>query len=191
MQRAEMMLAEIMADKKGVAISGTHGKTTTTSMVAAVLDAGGFAPTVSLIGGEVNASPARKRAPRFRRCRRRRSRRKRDTSFLRLTPSCAIITNNENDHLGYYRDLEHLIETFLAFARRVPASGSIIASADCTAVQEVVRRFRLAPQLYGDPRIVTVGFDTTADVRALEARTRADFGSRFSPSSERASPLAK
>ncbi len=174
MQRAEM-LAEIMADKKGVAVSGTHGKTTTTSMVAAVLDAGGFAPTV-LIGGEVNDLGANARlgsgdvvvaeADES------------DASFLRLTPSCAIITNIENDHLGYYRDLEHLMETFLAFARRVPASGSIIASADCTAVQEVMRRFRLAPQLYGDPRIVTVGFDTTADVRALEPEL-ADFGSRF------------
>jgi UDP-N-acetylmuramate--alanine ligase len=174
MQRAEM-LAEIMADKKGVAVSGTHGKTTTTSMVAAILDAGGFAPTV-LIGGEVNDLGANARlgagdvvvaeADES------------DASFLRLTPSCAIITNIENDHLGYYRDLEHLIETFLAFARRVPASGSIIASADCTAVQEVVRRFSMAPQLYGDPRIVTVGFDVTADVRAVHVEL-ADFGSRF------------
>jgi UDP-N-acetylmuramate--alanine ligase len=174
LQRAEM-LAEIMADKKGVAVSGTHGKTTTTSMVAAVLDAGGFAPTV-LIGGEVNDLGANARlgagdvvvaeADES------------DASFLRLTPSCAIITNIENDHLGYYRDLEHLIETFLAFARRVPASGSIIASADCTAVQEVMRRFRLAPQLYGDPKIVTVGFDVTADVRALHVEL-ADFGSLF------------
>jgi len=174
MQRAEM-LAEIMADKKGVAVSGTHGKTTTTSMVAAVLDAGGFAPTV-LIGGEVNDLGANARlgsgdvvvaeADES------------DASFLRLTPSCAIITNIENDHLGYYRDLEHLIETFLAFARRVPANGSIIASADCAAVQEVLRRFRIAPQLYGDPRIVTVGFDVAADVRALQPEL-ADFGSRF------------
>jgi UDP-N-acetylmuramate--alanine ligase len=174
LQRAEM-LAEIMADKRGVAVSGTHGKTTTTSMVAAVLDAGGFAPTV-LIGGEVNDLGANARlgsgdvvvaeADES------------DASFLRLTPSCAIITNIENDHLGYYRDLEHLIETFLAFARRVPASGSIIASADCTAVQEVVRRFRMAPQLYGDPKIVTVGFDVMAEVRAREPEL-ADFGSRF------------
>src|SRR5579864_2108112 len=127
MQRAEM-LAEIMADKRGVAVSGTHGKTTTTSMISAVLDAGGFAPTV-LIGGEVNDLGANARlgsgdvvvaeADES------------DASFLRLMPWCAVVTNIENDHLGYYRDLEHLIETFSAFIKRVPATGVIVASADC------------------------------------------------------------
>jgi UDP-N-acetylmuramate--alanine ligase len=175
MQRAEM-LAEIMADKRGVAVSGTHGKTTTTSMISAVLDAGGFAPTV-LIGGEVNDLGANARlgsgdvvvaeADES------------DASFLRLTPWCAVITNIENDHLGYYRDIEHLIETFLAFARRVPPDGRIIASADCTVVAEVLRRLHAEPQLYGDPKIITVGFDVRADVRAYDAQL-ADFGSRFS-----------
>ena len=173
-QRAEM-LAEIMTDKRGIAVSGTHGKTTTTSMVASVLDAGGLNPTV-LIGGEVNDMGANARlgagdvvvaeADES------------DASFLRLTPSCAVVTNIENDHLGYYRDLEHLIETFYAFIGRVPASGVVVASADCPAVRELVRRFNQSPRLLGDPRTVTVGFDTAADIRA-EGVKLADFGSAF------------
>jgi len=174
MARAQM-LAEIMADKRGVAVSGTHGKTTTTSMIAAVLDAGGLKPTV-LIGGELNDMGANARlgsgdvviaeADES------------DASFLRLSPWCAVVTNIENDHLGYYRDLEHLIETFSAFVARVPPSGVIIASADCPAVREMVRRIHESPQLLGDPRVVTVGFDTAADVRA-DGVELAGFGSEF------------
>jgi len=174
MQRAQM-LAEIMTDKRGIAVSGTHGKTTTTSMIASVLDAGGLNPTV-LIGGEVNDMGANARlgagdvvvaeADES------------DASFLRLTPWCAVVTNIENDHLGYYRDLEHLIETFSAFVGRVPASGVVIASADCPAVRELIRRFNESPRLLGDPRVVTAGFDTAADVRPDGVKL-ADFGSTF------------
>src|SRR6202165_718405 len=174
MQRAEM-LAEIMADKKGIAVSGTHGKTTTTSMIASVLDAGGLAPTV-LIGGEVNDLGANARlgagdvvvaeADES------------DASFLRLSPTCAVVTNIENDHLGYYRDLEHLIETFSSFIERVPAAGCIIASADCPAVAELLRRCRPAPSLLGDPATITAGFDAMADIRATQYEL-ADFGSSF------------
>jgi UDP-N-acetylmuramate--alanine ligase len=174
MPRAQM-LAEIMSDKRGVAVSGTHGKTTTTSMVASVLDAGGYNPTV-LIGGEVNdmGANARLGAGNVVVAEADES----DASFLRLTPTCAVVTNIENDHLGYYRDLEHLIETFSAFIARVPSSGVVIASADCPAVRELVRRFHQSPRLLGDPRMVTAGFDTAADVRADGVRL-ADFGSSF------------
>src|ERR1700674_30987 len=175
LQRAEM-LAEIMADKRGIAVSGTHGKTPTTSMIALVLDAGGFESTV-LIGGEVNDLGANARlgagdvvvaeADES------------DASFLRLTPACAVVTNIENDHLGYYRDLEHLIETFSLFIGRVPASGCVIASADCNAVRELIRRFYEQPKLLGDPRVITAGFDPAAGVRAENVRL-ADFGSTFS-----------
>ncbi len=181
MQRAEM-LAEIMADKQGVAVSGTHGKTTTTSMIASVLDAGGFAPTV-LIGGEVNDLGANARlgagdvvvaeADES------------DASFLRLNPTYAVVTNIENDHLGYYRDLEHLIETFSAFIERVPPNGCIVASADCPAVGELLRRFRQSPSLLGDPTVVTTGFDAAADLRAVDVQL-ADFGSSFSVQSGQA-----
>jgi len=174
LQRAEM-LAEIMADKRGIAVSGTHGKTTTTSMIALVLDAGGLEPTV-LIGGEVNDLGANARlgsgdvvvaeADES------------DASFLRLSPHCAVVTNIENDHLGYFRDLEHLIDTFSLFVRRAPADGSIVASADCPAVQELLRRLRQSPRLLGDPRVVTAGFDVAADVRPDAVRL-ADFGSSF------------
>ena len=174
MQRAEM-LAQIMSNKRGIAVSGTHGKTTTTSMVASVLEAGGLNPTV-LIGGEVNDMGANARlgagdvvvaeADES------------DASFLRLSPWCAVVTNIENDHLGYYRDLEHLIETFSAFVGRVPADGVVIASADCPAVRELVRRFHQSPRLLGDPAMVTAGFDTAADIRADAVRL-ADFGSSF------------
>ena len=174
-QRAEM-LAEIMRDKRGVAVSGTHGKTTTTSMIATLLDAAGLAPTV-LAGGELNDLGVNARlgdgsvvvaeADES------------DASFLKLTPACAVVTNIENDHLGYYRDLEHLIETFLVFIRRVPADGVIVASADCPAVGEMLRRFRQSPQLLGDPRAVTAGLDVAADLRASEVELKA-FGSTFS-----------
>jgi len=174
MQRAEM-LAEIMADKQGIAVSGTHGKTTTTSMIASVLDAGSMAPTV-LIGGEVNDLGANARlgsgnivvaeADES------------DASFLRLRPTCAVVTNIENDHLGYYRDLEHLIETFTAFITRVPPEGCIVASADCAAVGELLRRLRTSPSLLGDPTVITAGFDAAADVRGIDVEL-ADFGSTF------------
>ena len=175
MQRAEM-LAEIMADKRGIAVSGTHGKTTTTSMIASVLDAGGLAPTV-LIGGEVNdlGANARLGAGDIVVAEADES----DASFLRLKPFCAVVTNIENDHLGYYRDLEHLIETFGAFVERVPADGCIVASADCPAVSELLRRLRQSPSLLGDPEIVTTGFDSAAGVRAHDLEL-ADFGSSFS-----------
>ncbi|MDQ6766349.1 MAG: UDP-N-acetylmuramate--L-alanine ligase, partial [Candidatus Eremiobacteraeota bacterium] len=174
MQRAEM-LAEIMADKRGIAVSGTHGKTTTTSMIASVLDVGGFAPTV-LIGGEVNdlGANARLGAGDIVVAEADES----DASFLRLKPMCAVVTNIENDHLGYYRDVEHLIETFTAFIERVPADGCIVASADCPAVSELLRRFHQSPSLLGDPAIVTTGFDAAADVRAVDCEL-ADFGSSF------------
>ncbi len=174
LQRAEM-LAQIMADKRSVAVSGTHGKTTTTSMISLVLDAGGFESTV-LIGGEVNDLGANARlgsgdvvvaeADES------------DASFLRLTPTYAVVTNIENDHLGYYRDLEHLIETFSLFINRVPPHGCIIASADCKAVGELIRRFHESPKLLGDPAVITAGFASAATVRADDVRL-ADFGSRF------------
>jgi UDP-N-acetylmuramate--alanine ligase len=174
LQRAEM-LAEIMADKRGIAVSGTHGKTTTTSMIALVLDAGGLESTV-LIGGEVNDLGANARlgagdvvvaeADES------------DASFLRLSPTCAVVTNIENDHLGYYRDLEHLIETFSLFVGRVPPSGSVVVSADCPAVRELIRRFYEQPKLLGDPRVITAGFDPGAGIRAENVRL-ADFGSTF------------
>jgi UDP-N-acetylmuramate--alanine ligase len=177
LQRAEM-LALIMADKRAVAVSGTHGKTTTTSMISLVLDAGGFESTV-IIGGEVNDLGANARlgsgdvvvaeADES------------DASFLRLTPTCAVVTNIENDHLGYYRDLAHLIDTFSLFINRVPPGGSIVASADCPAVGELIRRFYESPKLLGDPKVITAGFDAAATVRADEVRL-ADFGSTFAAS---------
>jgi len=177
LQRAEM-LAEIMSDKRGIAVSGTHGKTTTTSMIALVLDAAGLEPTV-LIGGEVNdlGANARLGAGDIVVAEADES----DASFLRLTPHCAVVTNIENDHLGYFRDLDHLIDTFSLFVSRVSAAGLIVASADCPAVQTLLRRGRQAPRLLGDPRVVTAGFDVAADVRADEI-SLADFGSSFSVS---------
>src|ERR1700680_3389887 len=177
LQRAEM-LALIMVDKRAVAVSGTHGKTTTTSMISLVLDAGGLESTV-LIGGEVNDLGANARlgkgdvvvaeADES------------DASFLRLTPWCAVITNIETDHLGYYRDLEHLIDTFSLFINRVPSHGSIVASADCPAVRELIRRFHESPKLLGDPKVITAGCAAPATVRAHDLRL-ADFGSTFSAS---------
>ncbi|MBC5827369.1 MAG: UDP-N-acetylmuramate--L-alanine ligase, partial [Candidatus Eremiobacteraeota bacterium] len=155
--------------------SGTHGKTTTTAMIAAILEAGGLEPTV-IVGAEADRSGLGARLGKGALVVAEAD--ESDASFLRLSPWCAVITNIENDHLGYYRDLDHLVETFAAFANRVPQSGVVVASADCPAVIELVCRANRAPRLLGDPRVITVGFDTAADVRAAEV-TLADFGSTF------------
>jgi len=174
LQRAEL-LGEIMADKRGIAVSGTHGKTTTTAMIAAVLECAGISPTV-VVGGDIEGSGSGARlgsgdivvaeADES------------DASFLRLSPWCAVITNIENDHLGYYRDLDHLVQTFSVFAQRVGSEGVIVATADCPAVVELLRRARRSPSLLGEPKVISVGFDTAADVRA-ETVHLANFGSSF------------
>jgi UDP-N-acetylmuramate--alanine ligase len=156
--RAEM-LAELMRMKYGVAIAGTHGKTTTTSMVAALLAAGGLDPTV-VIGGKVNSlgTNAKLGQGEFLVAEADES----DGSFLRLSPTIAIVTNIDPEHLDFYRDLAHLQETFLAFVNKVPFYGAAILCLDEPSVQALI------PQV--EKRVITYGFSAQADYHAFEVQ---------------------
>ena len=124
--RAEM-LAELMRLKYSVAVAGAHGKTTTTSMIALVLERGGLDPT-AVIGGRLSAfgSSARLGRGDLMVVEADES----DRSFLKLTPSMAVITNIDQEHLESYRDFEDLQQAFVAFANKVPFYGAIVACAD-------------------------------------------------------------
>ncbi|MDB4972879.1 MAG: UDP-N-acetylmuramate--alanine ligase [Myxococcaceae bacterium] len=152
--RAEM-LAELMRLKDGVAIAGSHGKTTTTSLVATVLRDAGLDPTV-IIGGKLNAlgSNAARGAGNLLVAEADES----DGSFLHLTPALAVITNIDAEHLDYYRDLEHVKDAFVRFANRVPFYGLVIACLDHPHVQDVLPRI--------DKRLVTYGLAAQAEYRA-------------------------
>src|SRR5712671_1743413 len=124
--RAEM-LAELMRIKYSVAVAGAHGKTTTTSMVGAILSHGGLDPTV-IVGGRVKAVGAHARLGHgpFLVAEADES----DGSFLLLTPTVAVVTNIDTEHLDYYRDLAHVQETFLDFVNRVPFYGTVVLPHD-------------------------------------------------------------
>ena len=124
--RAEM-LAELMRLKYAVAVAGAHGKTTTTSMIALVLERGGLDPT-AVIGGRLSAfgSSARLGRGEFMVVEADES----DRSFLKLTPSVAVVTNIDYEHLESYRDFEDLQQAFVDFANKVPFYGTIVACAD-------------------------------------------------------------
>src|SRR5450756_2300258 len=125
-QRAEM-LAELMRPKYGIAIAGMHGKTTTTSMVAAVLAAGGLDPTV-VVGGRVDAmgSNARLGKSQYLVAEADES----DRSFLKLSPILAVVTNIDREHMDCYRNMEDVEQTFLKFMDLVPFYGMVVACND-------------------------------------------------------------
>ncbi len=125
-QRAEM-LAELMRLKYGIAVAGMHGKTTTTSMIAAVLAAGGLDPTV-VVGGRVDAmgSNARLGKSQYLVAEADES----DRSFLKLSPILAVVTNIDREHMDCYRDLEDVEQTFLRFMDLVPFYGMVVACND-------------------------------------------------------------
>ena len=153
-RRAEM-LAELMRLKSTVAIAGTHGKTTTTSMVAALLDAGGFDPTV-INGGIINTygSNARLGAGEWMVVEADES----DGSFLRLGGTIGVVTNIDPEHLDHYGDFERVKDAFVAFVEEVPFYGAGILCLDHPEVQAMLPRVQ-------DRRIVTYGFAAQADVR--------------------------
>jgi len=153
--RAEM-LAELMRLKYGIAIAGTHGKTTTTSMVAAVLGAGGFDPTV-VVGGRVHGlgTNARLGQGEFLVAEADES----DGSFLRLTPTIAVVTTVDAEHLDYYPDLDAIVAAFLAFANKVPFYGAVVVCLDDPNLQRMIPRMM-------DKRVVTYGLEAGADVTA-------------------------
>jgi UDP-N-acetylmuramate--alanine ligase len=164
--RAEM-LAELMRLKYGVAVAGTHGKTTTTSMVATVLTKGGLDPTV-VIGGRLGSLGANAKLGRgdFLVAEADES----DGSFLKLSPSIAVVTTIDAEHLDYYRDLEHIQETFLQFINKVPFYGLAVLCLDQENIQALLPRV--------EKRFITYGLRSQADITAKEI-TLQGMGSEF------------
>jgi UDP-N-acetylmuramate--alanine ligase len=156
--RAEM-LAELMRVKSGIAIAGTHGKTTTTSMVGAVLAEAGFDPTI-VVGGRVTGLGANARLGQgeFLVAEADES----DGSFLRLTPTIAVVTTIDAEHLDYYRDLAAIREAFLAFVNKVPFYGAAVLCADQPEIQALV------PHV--EKRVITYGLAGPADLVAAGLR---------------------
>jgi UDP-N-acetylmuramate--alanine ligase len=156
--RAEM-LAELMRMRYAITIAGSHGKTTTTSLVATVLRAAGLDPTV-VVGGKVNALGTNARlgegdlfvaeADES------------DGSFLRLTPTIAVVTNIDPEHLDHYGTHEALKDAFVQYANRVPFYGLCVLCVDHPSVQEVLPRI--------ERRHVTYGVSRHADYRARNER---------------------
>ncbi len=153
-RRAEM-LAELMRLKNGIAIAGSHGKTTTTSLVATVLQHAGLDPTV-VIGGKLNALGTNARAGSGDLLVAEAD--ESDGSFLKLSPIVAVITNIDPEHLDHYHTHEKIKDAFVDFAERVPFYGLAILCLDHPHVQEIIPRI--------DRRMVTYGTSAQADYRA-------------------------
>ena len=159
-RRAEM-LAEVMRLKYGIGIAGTHGKTTTTSMTSLVLLEGGLDPTV-IVGGKLsglggtNARLGRGEfivveADEY------------DRSFLSITPTIAVLTTLETDHLDCYRDLEDIKNAFIQFAQKVPFYGFIVLCLDEPALLDIM-------PFLNKKKITTYGLNPQADVQAVDIR---------------------
>lgn len=154
--RAEM-LAELMRMKVGIAIAGTHGKTTTTSLIATILGAAGLDPTV-VIGGRLNSigSNAKLGQGDFLVAEADES----DGSFLRLMPTIAVVTNIDPEHLDYYRNIEEIKEAFLQFLHKIPFFGLAVLCLDHPHVQALLPKMK--------KRFTTYGMTTQADFQAEE-----------------------
>jgi UDP-N-acetylmuramate--alanine ligase len=152
--RAEM-LAELMRLKYGIAIAGTHGKTTTTSMVGAVLGAAGLDPTV-VVGGRVHGLGANARLGQgeFLVAEADES----DGSFLKLSPTIAVVTTVDGEHLDHYADLDAIRSAFLTFVNKVPFYGAAVLCLDQSEIQ------RMIPSV--DKRVITYGLESGADLTA-------------------------
>ncbi|HTQ81069.1 MAG TPA: UDP-N-acetylmuramate--L-alanine ligase [Thermoanaerobaculia bacterium] len=160
-RRAEM-LAELMRLKYGIAVAGTHGKTTTTSLVGTMLTNAGLDPTV-IVGGRLRLLGTGARlgksnylvaeADEY------------DRSFLRLSPVVAVVTNIDRDHLDTYRDLEEIREAFVTFANRVPFFGRLIVCLEDGNIQQILPRL-------SERRLVTYGFSPQADLAAVDVEAR-------------------
>ena len=166
-QRAEM-LAELMRLKYGIAIAGMHGKTTTTSMVASVLFAGGLDPTV-IVGGRVDAlgSNAKLGTTQYLVAEADES----DRSFLKLSPILAVVTNLDREHMDCYHDMEDVERAFLAFMDKVPFYGAVTACIDNAALAAILPR--------AHRRVFTYGVAEEADYRLEFLEARAETFSHF------------
>ena len=166
-RRAEM-LAELMRFKTCIAVAGTHGKTTTTSLVAALLDAGGLDPTV-INGGIINAygTNARLGAGEWMVVEADES----DGTFLKLPADIAIVTNIDPEHLDHFKTFEAVQDAFKAFVENVPFYGFAVMCTDHPVVQAMVGRLE-------DRRVITYGENPQADVRLIDL-DHVDGRSRF------------
>lgn len=171
-KRAEM-LAELMRMKYGVGIAGTHGKTTTTTMVGHVIQDGSFDPTI-MVGGKVHSFSETNavvgkgdiiivEADEF------------DRTFLRLTPSLAVVTNIEAEHLDIYDNLEDVKDAFVEFANKVPFYGAVVLCLDDSNVRSIIPRI--------ERRTITYGLTPQAEVRATNIQVN-QFYSTFTVLSE-------
>jgi UDP-N-acetylmuramate--alanine ligase len=186
-QRAEM-LAELMRLKYGIAIAGMHGKTTTTSMVAAVLAAGGLDPTV-VVGGRVDAmgSNARLGKSQYLVAEADES----DRSFLKLSPILSVVTNIDREHMDCYRNMRDVKKTFLDFMDRVPFYGMIVACNDDPMLRKLLPEVQRRTVTYGTKRgsdflIRIPGSDHQKDAQkmgapSLSRRSVAGQGGDFDP----------
>ncbi|WP_243370053.1 UDP-N-acetylmuramate--L-alanine ligase [Geotalea sp. SG265] len=156
--RAEM-LAELMRMKYGIAIAGTHGKTTTTSMVATILATGGIDPTI-VIGGRLNSigTNARLGQGKFLVAEADES----DGSFLKLSPTIAVVTNIDADHLDFYTGIEEIKDTFVEFINKVPFYGLAVLCLDNGNVADIIPKVK--------KRFTTYGLTAQADFRATDVR---------------------
>jgi len=159
-RRAEM-LAQIVENKKLIAVSGTHGKTTTTSMISLILERGGFDPLI-VVGGEVinfggnakmgGGSYAIAEADES------------DGSFLKLNPFLAVVTNIEDDHLDYYGNMENASRDFSQFINKISDNGFAVLCKDCQNICELIK--------YCKKKIITYGVYTEADIVAKEVELK-------------------
>ena len=149
------MLAELMRMKQGVAVAGSHGKTTTTSMIAHVLSVGGLDPTIVVGGrlGILGSNAKLGKGPTLIA-----EADESDGSFLMLSPTWAIVTNIDREHLDHYRDLDEIEDAFVAFANKVPFYGCVLLCMDCPNAASI--RPRLKRQVY------TYGTNPQADIQA-------------------------
>ena len=161
------MLAELMRMKYGIAVGGSHGKTTTTSMVAAVLTRGGLDPTI-VVGGRLLTlgTNAKLGHGRFLVAEADES----DGSFLRLAPAVTVVTNIDREHLDHYADLGEVKQAFIYFANRVPFYGVSVLCVDDLHVQEIL------PQL--TKRTILYGTSAQAEIRVTDIQLT-PHGSRF------------
>lgn len=179
-RRAEM-LAELMRLKSAIAIAGTHGKTTTTSLVAALLDAGGFDPTV-INGGIINAygTNARMGAGDWVVVEADES----DGTFVKLPADVALVTNIDPEHLDHYGSFDRVRDAFLQFVENIPFYGFAVMCLDHPEVQRLIGRIE-------DRRIITYGANPQADLRYRDIKTEGAL-SRFTVTiRDRASGLEK
>ncbi len=148
------MLTELMRLKYAVLVAGTHGKTTTTSMIANLLNHAKFDPTV-VIGGQFNNinSTAKLGKGDFFVCEADES----DGTFLKFSPTIAVVTNIDKDHLDHYKDFDHLKQTFLDFINKIPFYGSAIVNLDNEGIQAVIPFIK--------KRIISIGTSKSATYR--------------------------